>query len=146
MEEQLDLSNVKAGQTVLLKNGDYAVITCNLKEFPYICEKDHVIHGYRFNKESNRWSMTHWTEDGKNLQHDAFEIKYTVEDELLWSVVNINILEKAFKEKLPVQWDSHKFKCYVVGKTVDNEYIFNIVGTLKIVNKSTLKNLEIVSK
>ena len=26
MEEQLDLSNVKAGQTVLLKNGDYAVI------------------------------------------------------------------------------------------------------------------------
>ena len=104
MEEQLDLSDIKAGQTVLLKNGDYAVITCNLKEFPYICEKDNIIHGYRFNKESNRWSMTHWTEDGKNLQHDALEIKCIVKDELLWSVVNTNILEKAFKEKLPVQW------------------------------------------
>ena len=145
MEEQFDLSNIKVGQTVLLKNGDYAVVTCNLKEFPYIYEKDNIIHGYRFNKESNRWSMTHWTEDGKNLQHDALEIKCTVEDELLWSVVNTNILEKAFKEKLPVQWDSHKFKCYVVGKTADSEYIFNIVGTLKIVNKGTLKNLEIVS-
>lgn len=146
MEEQFDLSNIKVGQTVLLKNGDYAVVTCNLKEFPYICEKDYIIHGYRFNKESNKWTMIYWTKYGKNIQHDAFEIKCIVEEELLWSVVNTNILEKAFKEKLPVQCDSHKFKCYVVGKTVDNEYIFNIVGTLKIVNKGTLKNLEIVSK
>lgn len=145
MKEQLDLSNIKVGQTVLLKNGDYAIVTCNLKNFPYICEKDHVIHGYRFNKESNRWSMIYWTEDGKNLQHDAFEIKDIVEEKFLWSAVNTNILEKAFKEKLPVQWDSHKFKCHVVGKTADSEYIFNIVGTLKIVNKGTLKNLEIVS-
>lgn len=131
MEEQLDLSNVKAGQTVLLKNGDYAVITCNLKEFPYICEKDHVIHGYRFNKESNRWSMTHWTEDGKNLQHDALEIKCTVKDELLWSVVNTNILEKAFKEKLPVQWYNRQYNCFVVGKPADNEYIFKVLMNLK---------------
>lgn len=146
MEEQLDLSNVKAGQTVLLKNGDYAVITCNLKEFPYICEKDHVIHGYRFNKESNRWSMTHWTEDGKNLQHDALEIKCTVKDELLWSVVNTNILEKAFKEKLPVQWYNRQYNCFVVGKTADNEYIFKVFNELKILDKGTLKNLKIMSK
>lgn len=146
MEEQLDLSDIKAGQTVLLKNGDYAVITCNLKEFPYICEKDHVIHGYRFNKESNRWSMTHWTEDGKNLQHDALEIKCTVKDELLWSVVNTNILEKAFKEKLPVQWYNRQYNCFVVGKTADNEYIFKVFNELKILDKGTLKNLKIMSK
>lgn len=83
MEEQLDLSNVKVGQTVLLKNGDYAVVTCNLKEFPYIREKDHIIHGYRFNKESDRWFMIHWTEDGKNLQHDMFGIKDIVEEGFL---------------------------------------------------------------
>lgn len=146
MEEQLDLSDIKAGQTVLLKNGDYAVITCNLKEFPYICEKDNIIHGYRFNKESNRWSMTHWTEDGKNLQHDALEIKCTVKDELLWSVVNTNILEKAFKEKLPVQWYNRQYNCFVVGKTADNEYIFKVFNELKILDKGTLKNLKIMSK
>lgn len=146
MEEQLDLSDIKVGQTVLLKNGDYAVITCNLKEFPYICEKDNIIHGYRFNKESNRWSMTHWTEDGKNLQHDALEIKCTVEDELLWSVVNTNILEKAFKEKLPVQWYNRQYNCFVVGKTADNEYIFKVFNELKILDKGTLKNLKIMSK
>lgn len=146
MEEQLDLSDIKAGQTVLLKNGDYAVITCNLKEFPYICEKDNIIHGYRFNKESNRWSMTHWTEDGKNLQHDALEIKCTVKDELLWSVVNTNILEKAFKEKLPVQWYNRQYNCFVVGKTTDNEYIFKVFNELKILDKGTLKNLKIMSK
>lgn len=146
MEEQFDLSNIKVGQTVLLKNGDYAIITCNLKEFPYIYEKDHVIHGYRFNKESNRWSMTHWTEDGKNLQHDALEIKCTVEDKLLWSVVNTNILEKAFKEKLPVQWYNRQYNCFVVGKTADNEYIFKVFNELKILDKGTLKNLKIMSK
>lgn len=146
MKEQLDLSDIKAGQTVLLKNGDYAVITCNLKEFPYICEKDNIIHGYRFNKESNRWSMTHWTEDGKNLQHDALEIKCTVKDELLWSVVNTNILEKAFKEKLPVQWYNRQYNCFVVGKTADNEYIFKVFNELKILDKGTLKNLKIMSK
>lgn len=146
MKEQLDLSNIKVGQTVLLKNGDYAVVTCNLKEFPYICEKDHVIHGYRFNKESNRWSMAHWTEDGKNLQHDVLEIKCIVEEKFLWSVVNTNILEKAFKEKLPVRWGNNNFKYYVVGKTADNEYIFKLFNDLKIFDKGTLKNLEIVSK
>lgn len=121
--KQFDLKEALAGKPCVSKNGKIIYIFKDVREFG-LDDDTPLVGIIIFNK--NNYMLTHWDGNGKNYSAYDYQIVGMYEEPKLTSE---QVLEKAYKEGLPVENESYVGVFEVFAKTDLGNYVIGFKGS-----------------
>lgn len=121
--KQFDLKEALAGKPCVSKNGKIIYIFKDVREFG-LDDDTPLVGIIIFNK--NNYMLTHWDGNGKNYSAYDYQIVGMYEEPELTSE---QVLEKAYKEGLPVENESYVGVFEVFAKTDLGNYVIGFKGS-----------------